>query len=379
MDIVAKTMAGLEPILAQELEDIGATEIELAHRAVKYKGDQKVLYRSNLELRTALRVLVPITRFRAKTDVELYNGVKRLFWDKYITKGKTIAVNSAISSDHFNHSHYVALKTKDAIVDQLRDRWGERPDVDVEDADIRINTHIHREKVTISLDSSGQSLHKRGYRIASVEAPINEVLAAGLLLLSDWDKKTPLYDPMCGSGSFICEAAKMAMNQAPQPYHKTFSFFNWKDFNPSIWLNVTEEAKAREKPLDFEIKGFDMDKRAVTSTKYNIAEAGLDGIIQVEQKDFFENYDIPPGSFVIINPPYDIRLRQDNIVDFFKQIGDHMKKNMPGTTVWIISSNIEALKLLGLRPSRKFSLFNGPNPAKFHKFELYEGSKKNKN
>ena len=294
-------------------------------------------------------------------------------------KGKTIAVNAAISSDHFNHSHYVSLKTKDAIVDQLRDRWGERPDVDVENADIRINTHIHRDRVTISLDSSGQSLHKRGYRIASVDAPINEVLAAGLLLLSDWDQKTDLYDPMCGSGSFICEAAKMAMNQPPHSYEKTFSFSNWKDFNPSIWLNVIEECRGREKPLDITIKGYDMDPRAVTSSKYNIAEAGLADLIDVEVMDFFENHEIPSGSFVIVNPPYDIRLKKDNIVDFFKLIGDHMKKNMPGTTVWIISSNIQALKMLGLRPSRKFSLFNGPNPAKFHKFELYEGSKKNKN
>ena len=369
-------MAGLEEILVEELKEIGAEDIEIKHRAVKYTGDLKVLYRSNLELRTALRILVPVTRFKAKNEIQLYEGVKKLYWHKYIRKGDTIAVNSAISSDYFNHSHYVALKTKDAIVDQLRDKWGQRPDVDVEDADIRINTHIHREKVSISLDSSGHSLHKRGYRLESVEAPINEVLAAGLILLSDWDKKKNFYDPMCGSGSFICEAARIAMNQPPQAYHTQYAFMNWKDYDEKLWEEVVSECKAKEKKLEIEIKGFDLDKYAVTATKYNIAEAGLDGIVSVEQKDFFENYDIKPGSFVIINPPYDIRLKQENIVEFFKQIGDQMKKNMPGTTVWIISSNIQALKLLGLRPSKKYSLYNGPNPAKFHKFELYEGSKK---
>ncbi len=378
MEIVAKTMAGLEPVLAKEILELGGKKVEEMHRAVKFFGNEKLLYRANLELRTALRILVPVTRFRAKNERDLYNGVKRLYWDKYITQGKTIAVNAAVSSDHFNHSHYVALKTKDAIVDQLRDRWGDRPDIDVENADIRINTHIHREKVTISLDSSGQSLHKRGYRIASVDAPINEVLAAGLLLLSEWDRQTDLYDPMCGSGSFLCEAARMAMNVPPQSYERGFSFFHWKDFNPSIWMSIIEEAKAGEQTLKIKIKGFDQDRRAVSSSRYNIAEAGLGDLVEVEVAEFFENTNIPSGSFVIINPPYDIRLRQDNIIEFFKQIGDHMKKNMPGTTVWIISSNIQALKLLGLRASKKFSLYNGPNPAKFHKFELYEGTKKSK-
>ncbi len=369
-------MAGLEETLADELRNIGAREIEIMHRAVKYEGDERLIYRSNLELRTALRILIPITRFKAQNEHELYNGVKKLYWHKYISKGNTIAVNSSVSSDHFNHSHYVALKTKDAIVDQLRDKWGVRPDVDVDEADIRINTHIHREKVTISLDSSGNSLHKRGYRISSVEAPINEVLAAGLLLLSDWDKKTDLFDPMCGSGSFVCEAAKMAMNQPPHSYEKKFCFMNWKNFDETIWNSVVENCKANEKKLEIKIKGFDMDAEAIRASRHNIAEAGLDGLVEVEEKDFFENHEIKPGSFVIINPPYDIRLKEDNIIEFFKKIGDHMKKNMPGTTVWIISSNIQALKLLGLRPSKKFSLFNGPNPAKFHKFELYEGSRK---
>ncbi|MCL4107834.1 UNVERIFIED_CONTAM: hypothetical protein GTU68_027219 [Idotea baltica] len=369
-------MAGLEEVLAEELRNIGASEIEIGQRAVKYYGDKKVMYRSNLELRTALRILMPISRFRARNEVDLYNGVKKVFWDRYIRKGQTIAVNSAISSDYFNHSHYVALKTKDSIVDQLRDRWGERPDVDVENADIRINTHIHRDRVTISMDSSGTSLHKRGYRMEAVEAPINEVLAAGLLLLSDWDKETNLYDPMCGSGSFLCEAARMAINHPPQSYDREYAFMNWKGYESETWDEIVAESKSKVKPLDITVKGFDLDQSSVNASLYNIAEAGLRGLVEVDKIDFFENMEIPSGSFVIINPPYDIRLKQDNIIDFFKQIGDHMKTNMPGTTVWIISSNIQALKLLGLKPSRKFNLFNGPNPAKFHKFELYAGSRK---
>ena len=369
-------MAGLEDVLANELREIGATKIEKLHRAVKCLGDEKVLCRANLELRTALRVLVPVRVFRARDEEELYAGVKEVYWDKFITRGKTIAVNAAVSSEFFNHSHYVSLKTKDAVVDQLRGRWGQRPDVDVDHADVRINTHIHEDLVTVSLDSSGQSLHKRGYRIASVDAPINEVLAAGLIKLSEWDMKSNFYDPMCGSGSFICEAAKMAMNEPPQPYDKEFCFMHWKDYDSKVWKEVVAEAKTRTKDLEIEIKGYDLNARAVSACEFNIAEAGLKGKVDVEKLDFFENYNFKPGSFIMINPPYDIRLKHENIVDFFKQIGDHMKKNMPGTTVWIISSNIPALKLLGLRPSRKFSLFNGPNPAKFHKFELYEGSRK---
>jgi putative N6-adenine-specific DNA methylase len=376
MKIVAKTMAGLETVLAEELKNIGASKIQIVNRAVEYQGDLEVLYRSNLELRTALRILHPVTVFSATNEHQLYEGISHLYWDKYITKGKTIAVNAAIHSQHFNHSHYVALKTKDAIVDQLRNRWGTRPDVDVDNADIRINTHIHQDKVTVSLDSSGHSLHKRGYRIASVEAPINEVLAAGLILLSEWDKKTNFYDPMCGSGSFISEAALMAMNKPPQPYNKEFSFFHWKDFDRLMWSQVVEKAMANEKALDIEIKGFDIDRKSVNASKFNLAEAGLKDLVTVELCDFFENTKFPVGAHVIFNPPYDIRLKQDNIVDFFKQIGDQMKKNMPGTTVWIISSNIPALKMLGLKPSKKISLFNGPNPAKFHKFEIYEGSRK---
>ncbi len=369
-------MAGLEEILAEEVRTIGAEEIEIGQRAVKFYGDKEVMYRANLEVRTALRILMPISRFRARNEHDLYAGVKKVFWDRYIRKGQTIAVNSAISSDFFNHSHYVALKTKDSIVDQLRDRWGQRPDVDVDNADIRINTHIHRDRVSISLDSSGTSLHKRGYRLESVEAPINEVLAAGLIMLSDWDRKSPFYDPMCGSGSFLCEAARMAINHPPQSYERRYGFMSWKGYDEELWEKVVEQSKSKVVALDTVVKGFDLDQESVDASLYNIAEAGLRGLVEVEKKDFFENMDIPSGSFVIMNPPYDIRLKQDNIVEFFKQIGDHMKKNMPGTTVWIISSNIQAIKLLGLRPSRKFSLYNGPNPAKFHKFELYEGSRK---
>ncbi|WP_235296121.1 THUMP domain-containing class I SAM-dependent RNA methyltransferase [Portibacter marinus] len=376
MELVAKTMAGLEEILADELRAIGAEEIEIGQRAVTFFGDKEVMYRANLELRTALRILMPISRFRARNENDLYSGVKRVYWDRYIRKDQTIAVNSAISSDFFNHSHYVALKTKDAIVDQLRDRWGKRPDVDVDDADIRINTHIHRDKVTISLDSSGSSLHKRGYRLETVEAPINEVLAAGLILLSEWNLRKPFYDPMCGSGTFLCEAARMAIHHPPQFYDRTYGFMNWKGYDGEIWEKIVAQSKEKVKPLDVDIVGFDLDPESVQASLYNIAEAGLKGLVQVHNANFFENSSIPSGAHVMINPPYDIRLKQENIIEFFKEIGDHMKKNMPGTEVWIISSNIQALKLLGLKPSKKFSLYNGPNPAKFHKFELYEGSRK---
>lgn len=376
MEIVAKTLAGLEEILAVELENLGAKNIEILQRAVSYTGNEKLLYRSNLELRTALRILTPVTRFRARNEQEFYNGVQNLYWDKFIDKNQTIAVDSSVSSEFFNHSHYIALKTKDAIVDQLRERWGTRPDVDVDDADIRINTHIHKDKCIISLDSSGHSLHKRGYRISSVDAPINEVLAAGLLLIADYDGSKDFFDPMCGSGTFLTEAAFIAMNKPPHAYDTKFSFMNWKTFNKEYWERVIENCKNFEKPLNAIIKGFDKDRRSIHAAEFNVTEAGLSQQIQLEQMDFFENTSIPPGSLIIMNPPYDIRLKQENVVDFYKNIGDHMKKNLPGTTVWIISSNIEALKLLGLKPNRKISLYNGQNPAKFHKFELYEGSRK---
>lgn len=376
MEIIAKTLAGLEEVLAKELEKLGAKKINIMQRAVSYQGNEKLIYRSNLELRTALRILMPITRFKARNEHQLYDGIQNYYWDKVITKGKTIAVDAVVSSEYFNHSHYVALKTKDAIVDQLRERWGSRPDVDPENADIRINVHINRDKIIVSLDSSGHSLHKRGYRINSVEAPINEVLAAGLLLLAGYDGSQDFADPMCGSGTFLCEAALIAQNRPPQSYETTYSFMHWKEYNKEYWDRVVENCKRFEREQEVKIAGYDKSPQSVRVSQFNIAEAGLSDTVSVEMLDFFENEKIKSGTLVIMNPPYDIRLKEENVVAFFKKIGDHMKTNMPGTTVWIISSNIQALKLLGLKPGRKYNLYNGPNPAKFHKFELYEGSKK---
>ena len=377
MKIIVKTLQGLETVLAEEIKSLGGAPIHILKRAVEFEGDQRLLYRANLELRTALRVLVPIAGFRAQTPEELYNKVYQIEWSDYLTVDKTFAIDAVTKSELFTHSKYVALKTKDAIADYFRDRTGNRPDVNVDYPSLRINVHINKNECSVALDSSGDSLHKRGYRANSVEAPLNEVLAAGMILLSGWKGDRTFVDPMCGSGTLLIEAAMLAKNIPPQLNRESLGFMKWKNFNAKLWEDVIDKAKEAIKPLICNIVGFDKDMKAVRVSGQNIFSAHLEGQgIQVE-KQSFERL-IPPAApgLLMTNPPYDERLKEADIEAFYKMIGDRLKQAFTDYEAWIISSNMEALKHLGLKPSKKLTLFNGALECKFQQYELYEGSRR---
>ncbi|MCP3928142.1 MAG: class I SAM-dependent RNA methyltransferase [Bacteroidetes bacterium] len=378
LKLVAKTQHGLEDILANEIRDLGAEKVKVLKRAVEFEGDQRMLYRANLELRTAIRILIPIYHFGAKHENELYKKIRQVDWSQYMDVDDTLSIGAVTHSNIFKHSQFAALKTKDAIVDQFRQNTGRRPNVDINYPTLRLHLHIHEKDCTISLDSSGDSLHKRGYRADAVEAPLNEVLAAGMILLSGWKGDRPFIDPMCGSGTLPIEAALIAHNIPPNYYRKRFGFQRWKDFDRNLWDEIMEQAKENIKDTSCEIYGFDKDFKAAKISQHNIFGAHLEGKINVSRQRF-ERLEPPvENGFMMMNPPYDVRLTDDNILDFYKMIGDRLKQHFNGYEAWILSGNLEAIKHIGLRPSRKISLYNGALECKFQKFELYAGSKKSK-
>ncbi len=372
---IAKTLSGLEPALAAELKSMGATGVRELKRAVAFDGDLRMLYRCNYELRTALRVLVPIHSFPAYNEKNLYEGIREVDWSQYMSVNDTLAVDAITQGEVFRHSQYVGLLTKDAIVDQFRDRYQRRPNVNIAAPVLRINIHIQGTHCDVSLDASGDSLHRRNYRRDTVEAPLNEVLAAGMILLSGWSGKSDFVDPMCGSGTLPIEAAMIATRTPPQIKRESFGFFRWPDFNRKLWQEVKKEADDRIQSPEFQIFASDKDNRARNATSINAMSASLENVIHTD-KTAFEKLDPPgPAGVLITNPPYDERLKMDDIVAFYKSIGDRLKKHWTGWDAWLISSNREALKHIGLRPSRKITLFNGALECSFQKFELYEGTK----
>jgi putative N6-adenine-specific DNA methylase len=378
LKIIAKTLEGLEEVLASEITSLGGTEIQILRRAVSFKGDKRLLYAANLQLRTCLRLLVFMEEFSVVDENDLYNKVKGVKWEHYLSITDTFAIDSVVQSTKFRHANYIALKSKDAIVDRFREKFGERPSVDVQDPDIRINIHVRENTITLSLDSSGSSLHMRGYRKSQVEAPMNEVLAAGLLFHSGWHGENPLIDPMCGSGTILCEAALLAGNIVPQRPDRKFGFKRWKSYDPDLFEIVCEDALREEKreniPL---ITGFDKDYKAVMISRENIEAAGLEDYITVEKEDFFY-LEGSNDATLMFNPPYDVRLKEKEIVSFYKHIGDKLKLSFQGCKAWILSGYSEGLKHIGLRGSRKKLVLNGQIPSVFMMFELYGGSKKQK-
>jgi len=376
MQLLAKTLHGLEPILANELRQLGATDIEERTRAVAFEGDIHLMYRANLELRTAIRILMPIANFKANNEDQLYDKIKAIDWEKYMSVKDTLAVDAVVASKVFNHSKYVALKTKDAIVDQFREKYRKRPNVKVYDPTLGVYIYIFNNEVNVSIDSTGQSLHKRGYRVASVDAPINEVLAAGMVLLSGWEKDRLLMDPMCGSGTLLIEAAMYAYNIAPNHLRKHFAFMNWASYEAKNWTAVRQHAEAQQVDHPHPIMGWDKNLGCVRKTEQNIEAAGLTGKIEVARKRFEQLKPPPAPGIMLMNPPYDERLEEDDIGAFYETIGDTLKKKYAGFNAWLISANFEAIKQVGLRTSRKMTLYNGKLECKFVKYELYEGSKK---
>lgn len=378
MQLAIKTLSGLEPLLAKELKDLGAEAIEEGTRIVTCTGSKEVLYRINFESRTALRVLVPISSFQATDENRFYQNIQQIDWSQYLQVDETLAIDAVTHSDFFRHSKYIALKTKDAIVDQFRDKFGKRPNVNVRQPDLRINVHISKDQCNISLDSSGDLLYKRGYRVDAVEAPLNEVLAAGMVLHAGWKGERPLVDPMCGSGTILIEAALIAGNIPPQHPDRKFGFQNWSGFDKQLWEKVKSRALDNVRPINVPILGYDKAFRAVKISHQNILAAQLSGKIEIERKAFEKMDPPPPPGVLIMNPPYDERLAVDDVKAFYQSIGDRLKQAYAGYEAWIISSNVGALKSVGLRASRRLTLFNGPLECKFMKFELYEGSKKRK-
>lgn len=376
--MIAKTFFGFEEILAKELQQLGAQEVEIGTRAVSFKGDKGFMYKANLSLRTALKILKPIYYFKATNDQNLYKGIQGIDWSKYIGENQTFVIDTTIHSDNFKHSQFVSQKAKDAIVDQFREKTGQRPSIDKDFPDLRINIHIDRDQVSVALDTSGASLHHRGYRTATNIAPINEVLAAGMLLLSGWDGSSDFFDPMCGSGTLLAEAAMIACNIPANINRKEFAFEKWNDWDNDLFDQIIDALMKRTKEFHHTIIGYDKAPSAVQKAKDNIRNANLDDYISIIQGDFFESKKENTGPLhMVFNPPYGERLNIE-LERFYREIGDTLKNNYPNTNAWFITANLEALKFVGLRPSRKIKLFNGSLEARLVKYEMYEGSKKGK-
>ena len=374
--MLAKTMFGLEEVLAEELRKLGAQNIKPMNRAVSFKGDKGFMYKANLNLRTALRILKPIAHFQAHDEKELYKKLCEIDWTAIFDLNATFATHATTHSEIFTHSKYASLVMKDAIADTFRNKFDKRPNVDPEMPDVSINLHIAKHTCTVSLDSSGDSLHKRGYKSDAVTAPMNEVLAAGLILLSDWNKISNFHDPMCGSGTILIEAALIAYNIPPNIFRERFGFEGWKDFDPKLWETIKEASLDKETNYYGKITGSDNFQKAVRISRTNIDNALMHDNIKVTNSDFFET-EIAPGTFVMFNPPYGERIDL-GVNDFYEKVGTTLKHNYQGCTIWLISSDIENMKLIGLKPNHKIKVMNGELECSFRKFEVYEGSQKTK-
>jgi putative N6-adenine-specific DNA methylase len=374
--LIAKTISGLELALKAELDGIGALNTELMNRSVSFEGDKACMYRANYLCQSALRILLPVHVFEINTQEDLYREIKDFAWEDHLDADSTLAVDAVISYTVFTNSQFVAQKTKDAIVDRFREKTGKRPSVDLDNPVLRINVHLFKNICTVSLDSSGQSLHKRGYRKQTGIAPLNEVLAAGLVKLSGWDMKKPLLDPMCGSGTILIEAAMLASGIPSGYFRNEYGFMKWKDFDVALWEHVKSQAQENIKhPEDLRIVGFDKSVMTLKKAVENVGFAGLDHLIYLKRVAFEDS--VPPSAegVIIMNPPYDERIQLEDSVAFYKMIGNVLKRKYNRYKAWVISSDLEAIKFIGLKPSKKFKVFNGPLECRFVGFDLYEGKK----
>jgi putative N6-adenine-specific DNA methylase len=376
--MIAKTMYGLEEVLAEELRALGAKDVTPINRAVAFTGTMQTLYKANYACRTALAILKPFAEFEANNEQELYDNVYKIKWEQILDVDCKFFIESAANSKIFTNSYYAALKMKDAIVDRFRRMFGRRPTIDTENADYKFNIHINANKVTLLMNSSGESLHKRGYRQGVGIAPINEVLAAGLIQLSGWKADCHFFDPMCGSGTILIEAAMYANNIPAQYYRKKFGFMRWKEFNNSEWKGVKERLDRGIREFEYEIWGSDIDPTVIDQAEKNLRFAKLHHDVCLFPNSF-EFQDAPEGECMIItNPPYGERISVEDITKLYSMIGDRFKSFGDGKTAWLITSDFRAMKSIGLKTSRKIQLYNGALECRFLKFELYDGSKKAK-
>lgn len=371
-EMIAKTFQGLEEILAKELIELGANGVAIGNRMVSFKGDKALLYKANFHLRTAIRILKPFLHFKADSADEVYEICRKVDWEKYMSITDSFAVDSVVYSEDFRHSKFVAYRVKDAIADYFRDKYGKRPNVSVANPDLTFHIHISHDDCSLSLDSSGESLHKRGYRQEAMEAPLNEVLAAGMILMSGWDGKSDFVDPMCGSGTIPIEAALIAKNMAPGLFRSHFAFEKWKDFDRDLFERIYNDDSA-EREFEFSIKGYDKDPKAILTAKRNAKAAGLLDVIQFEQRDFKDFEPVKERTVIITNPPYGERLTDDNLLGLYEMIGERLKHALIGGEAWIISYHYECFDKIGLKPSAKIPLFNGALPCELRKYEIFDG------
>lgn len=376
--MVAKTLFGFEELLAKELTQLGAINISQGVRNVQFEGDKGFMYKANMALRTAIKILKPIESFKIKNEQDLYDKVYAMNWEPYLKPTGTLAIDATVHSDQFKHSQYIALKTKDAIVDKFRNTTGTRPNIDLRFPDLKLNVHIDGQMCTISLDTSGESLHKRGYKIATNIAPINEVLAAGLVMLSGWDGQSDLMDPMCGSGTILIEAAMIACNIPPNLLRNEFAFERWQNWDVELFEKIEASLLGKTRDFHHKITGYDKSPSAVEKAIENVKNAHLEEFITVKHEDFFKTQKGGDNKLhMVFNPPYGERL-DINLEQFYADLGTTLKHGYPNTDAWFITSNLEALKYVGLRPSRKIKVMNAKLEARLVKYEMYEGSRKAK-
>lgn len=376
--MVAKTLFGFEDILANELRMLGAQNVEQGVRMVSFYGDKGFMYKANLSLRTALKILKPIKTFKVFDEESLYKGVQSIDWSDILLATQTFVIDATVYSESFNNSLFVVLKSKDAVVDQFRDQFGSRPSIDKQHPDVRIHVHIQKDICTVSLDTSGASLHHRGYRTSTNIAPINEVLAAGILMLSGWRGQSDFVDPMCGSGTLLVEAAMIACNIPPNINRREFAFEKWRDWDEDLFDKIEESLLNKIKDFPYQIIGYDKAPSAVRKAQDNVQNANLDEYITIEQRSFFDTKKETNGPLhMVFNPPYGERLDID-MERFYREIGDTLKQSYPQTEAWFITGNVEALKYVGLKTARRIKLFNGKIESRLVRYDIYAGSKKAK-
>ncbi|NLE36281.1 MAG: class I SAM-dependent RNA methyltransferase [Bacteroidales bacterium] len=378
MKFLAKTHYGLEQVLAEELKAMGATGVMPLNRAVAFEGTKLILYTVNYRSRLALSVLMPVASFGISGKKDLYEGTAAVEWDRYLDPDRTFAVTAVVNSPHFDHSGYPALVVKDAIADFFRRLQIARPSVDTRDPALLVNVHISNERVTISLDSTVVPLYRRGYRQGGGEAPLSEVLAAGMIALTGWRADTPLSDGMCGSGTIVAEAGLMARNIAPGRFRKSFGFMRWKDYDSALFRSVRFDAEKRERKSPVRIYGSDLSAEACAIALRNIKAAGLEDTVEITENDFFASPPPAETGTLIINPPYGHRLGTPDMAEFYGRIGTTLKHRYSGYSAWILSGDATAMKQVALKPFSRYKLLNGDIECRFQGYELYGGSRKNK-
>lgn len=373
-EMIAKTFRGLEEVLATELVGLGANNIEIHKRAVSFTGDKALMYKANMQLRTASRVLKPIFTFKASTADEIYEEVKKVNWTDYMTVDSTFAIDATVFSDEFLHSKFVSYRVKDAIVDWFRERTDNRPSVRLDNPGLMFNIHISQKQCTLSLDSSGDSLHKRGYRISQNEAPLNEALAAGMLLMAGWNGQTNFVDPMCGSGTLLIEAGLIALNIAPGVYRSSFAFEKWSDFDKDLFDEIYND-DSMERPFDFKIYGSDISARAIQISEQNVKSAGLGKYIELQRKPIAEFEAQVENCLMVTNPPYGERITSDDLYGLYASLGTTMKYKFTGNSCWVISSHEECLDKIGMKPTERIKLLNGTLDCWFNHYEIFAGKR----